>query len=279
MLSSPRTPSPQPWLDSELDTLSARAGQQQCLAPAVAYELNDEHYLQLTSLSGPELIRGHNSGPPKPCSPSPFDSPTSNHKSSAAARDSVQLEQLMTDTYMTRFPPDCRLSAHGTPTRSARKAQDDEEEDSSSGYGDSPPRIRYPRDNDPVRRFLAAEFYKMADRPASHDTASGSASPLGFRFVSPTSCSRKRTTSTSEGQYTAFDTIIDSDNVDQTNADQTNTKLTPKMDEWKPFGNISTSSGRPTKRARRLDTYPDSENFMGYQEDPDWNNPTMGQDN
>ncbi|KAI1661000.1 hypothetical protein F4813DRAFT_386408 [Daldinia decipiens] len=246
MFSARRTPSSGPSSDSELDTLPARAGQQRGLTSAIAHELNGGRRLR----------------PPRPCSPSPFDSPTSNHKSSAAARDAMKIQDLMENIYVTWDPPDHRISAWGTPTRrsSRRKGEDnDEEEDDFVSHGNRPQRIRCV-DNDPVRRFLAAEFYKMADRPASQSTASGSASPPGFRSASPTPCSSKRTASTLEEQDKALDAFTDNDG-----GDRPSTRLTPEMDEWEPFGNMSASSGRSAKRAKRLGVDSDSEYFTKYQ--------------
>ncbi|KAF3061034.1 hypothetical protein GL218_03865 [Daldinia childiae] len=255
----PRTPPPEPSPDSSdgfhsLPHTTPRRG----LTPAIAYGLDDEDDVKLTSLSGHEILEKHYQMPQMPTWPSPFDSPTSDRMSSSASKYPWFQENIVKSVRMTEHPPDWRLSAWGTPSRSSSgregRAQQSYSGGTFVGYGNNPKRIRY-HEHDPVRRFLAAELHRMADSPPSQNNATNTESPTIPQSPNQAPKSRKRGATAVENQDKDLDAAI-RENGDE---DWMDTKLVPGMAELELSRKSPTPRGRPSKRAKYTEADSDYE--------------------
>ncbi|KAI1467427.1 uncharacterized protein F4812DRAFT_459534 [Daldinia caldariorum] len=165
-------PPPPPSPDSQLNAFQTRLSKEDGFSLAVAHEMDDRRKLGFTSLSGDGIPRDYYSGIIlRPGCPSSFDSPTSNRMSTTAGKD-AEWQELFMDNFTTAYPPIKPIMAQGSPTRSSRKGP-------GRGIGPLPfyketlP-LKSKDGKDPVRRFLADELYKLADREESHQSDSNS---------------------------------------------------------------------------------------------------------
>ncbi|KAI2783514.1 hypothetical protein F4815DRAFT_442383 [Daldinia loculata] len=256
----PRTPSPEPQCSSgssdgfpSLPRTTPRRGS----TPDIAHGLDDEDNVKLTSPSGHDLLEKHYQMPKMPTWPSPFDSPTSDRMSSSASKDPYERRNIMNFVRMTEHRPDWRLSAWGTPSRSSSKKEGRAKQSYSGGTfvgnGDDPRRI-LPFEKDPVRRFLAAEFHRMADSPPSKNNVTNTKSPATPQSRNQTPNSRKRGATTVENQDKDLDAIRESGDEDWIDA-----KLVPGMAEFELSRRSPTPRGRPSKRAKHAEAGSDYE--------------------